>query len=247
MTAKQVAKLSGTSVRTLHHYDEIGLLRPRRRSQNGYREYSDEDLDTLQQILFFKACGFPLAKIKALMESPAFDRESAFRLQRKYLLHERQRIDTMLATLDKTLHNLKGEKTMTQKDKFTGFDMSQNPYEEEARRLWGDEAVDKSNQKLSAMSPEAQNDVGRQLGEHFTALAALRGGDPAGEEAQAAVAGLYRYFNENFGHHYTPEAFAGLGQMYVEDARFTKNIDQYGEGLAAFLAKAMGLYAQSLA
>lgn len=99
MNAKEVAKITGVSVRTLHHYDTISILSPSRNPENGYREYSGDDMDRLQQILFFKECGFSLAQIKGLLNSPSFDREKAFDLQKKFLLHEKRRIELSLKLL----------------------------------------------------------------------------------------------------------------------------------------------------
>ena len=247
MNTNDVATMTGLSVRTLHHYDKIGLLCPNRNQESGYRKYSEEDLDKLQQILFFKECGFTLAKIKELLDSPWFDREKAFELQKQYLLHEKKRIDAMLQTLNKTMRAMKGEVAMSPKEKFKGFDFSDNPYEEEARRLWGNEAVDKSKAWIESKSADEQNAIGKGMDDLFKELALLRDDNPAGEPAQAAMDKMYKYFNQNFGYHYTLEAFAGLGQMYVEDSRFTENIDQYGEGLSVFLREAMNIYAQSKA
>lgn len=244
MHAKEVAAITGITVRTLHYYDKIGLLCPRRNQQNGYRFYLDEDLDQLQQILFFKACGFSLASIQQMLNRPDFDREKAFELQRNYLLHEKKRIDTMLDTLDKTRKAMKGEMTMSQKEKFGGFDFTSNPYEEEARRLWGEDAVNQSNHRIESLSETEQSAIGQGMHMLFTKLAKLRNDDPRAEQSQAAIDEMYQHFNQNFGYFYTLEAFAGLGQMYVQDSRFTKNIDQYGAGLAAFLAEAMAVYAQ---
>lgn len=244
MNTNEVALLSGVSVRTLHHYDNIGLLSPGRNPENGYREYSEKDLDLLQQILFFKECGFPLAKIGKLLSSPSFDRDKAYELQKKYLLHERKRIDAMLDTLEKTIKLSKGEIKMTQEEKFSGFDFSSNPYEEEARSLWGDKAVDDSKFHVDSMSREEQNAIANGMNNLFVELAAVRKEASDSEIAQKAIDGMYKFFNENFGYSYSLEAFAGLGQMYVCDTRFTKNIDQFGEGLSVFLADAMRIYAE---
>lgn len=244
MNAKQVAALTGVSVRTLHHYDDIGLLRPERNPENGYRSYAEDDLDTLQQILFFRACGFPLAKIGALLRSPDFDREQAFALQRKYLLHERARIDAMLETLGNTIRAWREERTMTNEEKFSGFDFSHNPYEDEARERWGDKAVDESNAYVAGLGKEGQKQLEENMNALFRDLAAVRQEDPASETAQAAIDKMYHFFNGNFGAQYSLEAFAGLGEMYVADTRFTKNIDKFGEGTAAFLRDAMKAYAE---
>ncbi len=246
MNIKELARVSGVSVRTLHLYDRDGLLRPGRDPNNSYRVYTDRDADRLQQILLFRACGFPLKVIRELLDSPGFDREQAFILQQEALKFEKSRIEGMLNTLEKSMNALKGKESMSDTEKFEGFDFSTNPYEEEARARWGSEAVDKSRQKLASLGEEGGQRIGETMNALFARLAALRKGDPASEDAQAAVAELYGFFNNNFGVHYGPEAFAGLGRMYVEDERFAKNIDRFGEGLSAFLKEAMARYAEKL-
>lgn len=245
MNINEIAEITGVSVRTLHHYDEISLLIPSRNPENSYREYTDNDIDKLQQILFFKECGFTLARIKELFDSPAFDREKAFELQRKYLLQERKRIDSMIGNIEKSIKNMKGEVRMNQKEKFNGFDFSNNPYEEEARRLWGNEAVDQSNTHIASLSEEERSDIAKKMNDLFISLAEIRNEDPSSKNVQEAMDGMYNHFNSNFGGNYTLEAFSRLGEMYVTDDRFTKNIDQYGEGLSEFLAKAMKIYSEN--
>lgn len=245
MNTNEVANITGISVRTLHHYDKIGLLSPCRNPDNGYREYKDEDIDRLQQILFFKECGFSLANIIRLLSDPSFDREKAFSLQKKYLLYEKDRIEAMLETLDKTMKAMKGELIMTNKEKFGGFDMSNNPYEEEARSLWGDEAVDRSKAYVESMSKEEQEGIAEGMDRLFKELAKIRGEKPDSETAQNAMEKMYQHFNRNFGYQYSLEAFAGVGELYISDSRFTENIDKYGTGLSEFLAEAMKIYAQS--
>ena len=131
---------------------------------------------------------------------------------------------------------------MTPKEKFAGLDLTDNPYEEEARRLWGDTAVNQANAKIAALTPDGRTAVADGLHALFTELAALRSEAPDSDAAQAAAGKLFRYFNEHFAA-YTPQAFAGLGRLYVADERFTKNIDQYGDGLAQFLSEVMAVYA----
>ena len=245
MNPNEVAALTGVSVRTLHHYDAIGLLCPARNGENGYREYAEEDLDLLQQILFFRACGFPLRRIRALLESPAYDRDQALSLQKELLLAEKRRIDAMLQTLERTLNARKEQLPMTAKDKFAGFDFSKNPYEAEARKRWGDQAVDQSKEALSAKSEDEKHRLEQKMNALFESLAELRHEAPDSGVAQDGMDQMYRFLNDTFGVHYSLEAFAGLGKMYVDDSRFTKNIDRFGEGLAAFLAKAMAVYAQN--
>ncbi|MFD1205492.1 MULTISPECIES: MerR family transcriptional regulator [Sporosarcina] len=238
MKVKEVADLTGVSVRTLHHYDAIGLLVPDDVTEAGYRVYSDDNMTTLQQILFFREVGFPLKKIKELLESPSFNRLEAFELQRDMLLAKRRQLDVMIETIDKTLQSERGEMTMTNEEKFKGFDFSSNPYEQEARERWGDEAVDKANKNVAQFGEKEQQEMNRI----YSQLAELRHGDPTSKEAQDAIGEWYTFLNKIA--HYSPEAFAGLGEMYVADERFTKNIDQFGKGLSVFMRDAMKAYAE---
>ncbi len=242
MKVKEVAKLTGISVRTLHHYDEIGLLSPERQYESGYREYTDENLETLQQILFFRELGFPLKKIKDVLNSPAFDRREALLMQKKMLLEKRSRLDQMIRLVEKSIQHAEGEIKMTNEEKFEGFDFSHNPYEKEARERWGNKAVDRSNAKLAGMSEEEQEAMTKKMNDIYKQLAGLRQELPASEKAQSAIKEWYDFLNNNFGN-YSLEAFKGLGQMYVADERFTKNIDQFGEGLAQFMCDAMAVFA----
>jgi DNA-binding transcriptional MerR regulator len=244
MRVKEVAELAGISVRTLHHYDEIGLLTPEKTTPAGYRLYSERDLEKLQQILFFRELDFPLDQIKRILDDPKFDRAEALTMHRKLLLEKRERLDRLIATIDKTMLHMKGEIRMTNKEKFEGFDFSRNPYEREARERWGDKAVDESNARLGKMSKEEQAEFAREMAEVYTQLAALRHSSPASDEAQAAIKKWHELLNRMGT--YTPEAFKGLGQLYVDDERFTKNIDRFGEGLAVFMRDAMAVYADNL-
>ena len=228
MRVKEVADLVGISVRTLHYYDEIGLLTPEKTTESGYRLYTDDDLEELQQILFFKELGFPLKKIKEIINNPSFDRHKALVLQRKMLLEKRRQLDKMIATIDKAIQHMKGEIQMTNKEKFEGFDFRHNPYEQEARKLWGDEAVDNANAKLRNMSKEEQEAMVKAMNSIYQKLAALRHGSPESEEAQAAIKEWYDFLNNNFGN-YSLEAFKGLGQMYVDDAASPKTLTNLGK------------------
>ncbi|MCG7408249.1 MerR family transcriptional regulator [Paenibacillus sp. ACRRX] len=239
MRVKEVADLAGISVRTLHHYDEIGLLVPQETTEAGYRLYSHDHVELLQQILFFRELGFPLKRIKEIIDNPSFDREEALRMHRSILLEQRSRLNRMIMTIDKTIQHAKGEIQMADKERFEGFDFSRNPYEQEARERWGDKAVDQANAKAADMTKEKQ-DAFNQV---YVNLAAVRHLAPESEEAQTAIKAWYVLLNE-LGN-YSLEAFRGLGQMYVADERFTKNIDQFGEGLAQFMCDAMGVYADN--
>lgn len=239
MKIKELADLVGISIRTLHYYDEIGLLSPKKSIDSGYRIYSNDDLETLQQILFFRELDFPLKEIKQIINSSSFDKQKALIKHKQMLNNKRKQIDILISTIDKSIKHMKGEIEMTNKEKFAGFDFSKNPYEEEARKLWGDEAVDESNAKIANMSKEAQSDVSKL----YLKLASLRHGLPTSKEAQEAIEEWYNCLNTHFGN-YSLEAFKGLGQAYVDDKRFTQNIDQFGVGLAKFMNEAMSYYAE---
>jgi DNA-binding transcriptional MerR regulator len=239
MKVKEVADFVGISVRTLHHYDEIGLLTPDAITESGYRVYSDENLETLQQILFFRELGFPLKKIKEIIYLPSFNKQGALEIHHHLLLEKRRRLDKMIETLEKTIRHSKGEIQMTNKEKFDGFDFSHNPYEQEARERWGDKAVDDANHNAKNMTKFDQE----KFNEIYQNLATLRHFSPDSKESQAAIEEWYVFLNK-LGD-YSLEAFKGLGQMYVDDVRFTKNIDQFGEGLAKFMRDAMMVYADT--
>jgi DNA-binding transcriptional MerR regulator len=242
MKVKEVADLVGISVRTLHHFDDIGLLIPAK-TISGYRQYSDENLEILQQILFFRELGFPLKEIKEIINRPSFDRSEALELHRKMLLEKRSRLDKMIQTIDKTIKHTKGEINMTDQEKFVGFDFSNNPYEQEARDRWGDQVVDESNTKIKNMSKDERSAFEGEFNEIYRSLAKVRHQSPASEIAQAEIKVWYDFLNKMG--NYSLEAFKGLGQMYVDDTRFTKNIDQFGEGLAEFMRDAMSIYADN--
>ncbi|WP_079528201.1 MerR family transcriptional regulator [Halobacillus hunanensis] len=242
MKVKEVAELVGISIRTLHHYDNIDLLSPEDTTEAGYRLYSNQDLETLQQILFFRELGFPLKKIKEIITNPEFNQQEALQLHRKMLLEKRRRLDGMIRTVEKTIQQQKGEIHMTNKDKFEGFDFTRNPYEQEARERWGDEAVDQSNAKFNKMSQQEKDHMSRQMDTIYRKLASLRHDSPDSDAAQTAIKEWYFFLNDSINNDDLMK-FKGIGQLYVDDERFTNNIDQYGEGLAAFMRDAMALFA----
>jgi len=245
LKVKEVSQLSGISVRTLHHYDEIGLLRPDTVTEAGYRIYSDHDMERLQQILFFRELGFSLKEIRRILDSPAFDRLEALELQRRMLEEKMAHTRRMIANIDHSIQHAKGEVTMTNEQRFEGIDFTNNPYEQEARERWGDAAIDESKSKLAKRTntPEQHAELQQEWDTRMSVLAEVRHEDPASPRAQEVIGEWYAFL-DNFGT-YSYEAFAGLGQMYVQDERFTKNIDKYGEGLAAFMCEAMGVYARN--
>lgn len=243
MNIKEVADIAKVSVRTLQHYDKIGLLVPSRNKWNDYRIYSKDDISKLQQICFFKACGFSLAKIQTLLDSSSFDRNKAFALQKYYLLQEKERIEVLLNTLERSIQEMAGDITMTTTEKFKGFDFTKdNIYEQEVRDRWGDGAVEKTKEKIDALDDSAKQDLSTKMTGLFINLAQLMEDTPTSDRVQKAVDQLYQTFNHEFGYHYTLAAFAGVGNLYVSDDRFHENLSQYGVGFPEFLSTAITFY-----
>lgn len=236
MKINEVAKLTRISVRTLQHYDAIGLLSPDTVTAAGYRIYSQNNLHLLQQILFFKKLGFPLKKIKEIIESPSFERIEALEVQQQMLQEAQQQIQKILQTIEKTIAEAKGEFSMSNKEKFEGFDFRINAYEQEAKERWGYEKVEEVQKNLTTNYTEKFNTIYEQL-------ATIRHQPPASTVAQEGIHEWFIYLN-TIGN-YSIEAFAGLGELYVVDERFTKNIDQFGEGLAQFMYEAMIIFAEN--
>ena len=240
MKISEVAKLTGITVRTLHYYDEIGLLKPDGVTEAGYRVYSDADLELLQQILFFRELDFPLEDIRRIMQNPAYDREDALRKQKELLLQKRGRLDRLIALVDSTL---KGERDMS----FRQFDATEieetrRRYAEEAKQRWGDTAAYAEYEAWSENVSDAQQRMldgeGAELLREFGKRRALA---PDSPEVQALVKKWQDYISASY-YTCTKEILACLGQMYVGDARFTQNIDRFGEGTAAFMAAAIEVY-----
>src|SRR5690625_121283 len=242
LQVKEVAKLTGVSVRTLHYYDEINLLTPNKLS-SGYRQYKEYHLERLQQILFFKNIGFSLKAIKNMIDDPNFNQLEALQLQKELLMKKRKHIDTLIKTVNKTIDYQKGEINMSQEEKFIGFDFSKNEYEQEARERWGDKAVDDSNERINKMAYNEKSEFKQQFNQIYRDLANMRKLAPDAEEVQGKIGEWYAMLNKIGTYSY--EAFANLGEMYVADERFTKNIDQFGEGLAQFMKEAMEIYSEA--
>lgn len=240
MKISEVAKLTGVTVRTLHYYDEIGLLKPGQVTEAGYRVYDESDLAVLQQILFFRELDFPLEDIRKIMQHPAYEQESALRKQKELLMQKRSRLDGLIALVDKTL---KGEHDMS----FRQFDTTQieetrKKYAEEAKQRWGATAAYAEYEKKASHRSDAQQKMlegeGALILSEFGRNRFLA---PDSAEAQTLVKRWQEYITA---HYYTctKEILSCLGQMYIGDERFTQNIDEYGAGTAAFMAEAIAVY-----
>ncbi|WP_150265056.1 MerR family transcriptional regulator [Paenibacillus tepidiphilus] len=246
-TVQKLGALAGVSTRTLRYYDEVGLLKPARKSSSGYRIYGQAEVNRLQQILFYRELGLSLEAIQEIVTSPSFDGARALRDHHDKLLQRREQLELLIVNVETTLAELEGRITMSNEEKFAGFkqkliDDNEQKYGEEVRSKYGDEAAEKSNAKLKNMTEEQYADIQRIEGEMFTALEqAMEAGDSASELAQKA-ADLHRQWLTFYWDTYTKEAHAGVAQMYVDDERFTAYYDKRRPGLAEFLRDAVHVY-----
>lgn len=242
-TVNQLAKTSGVSRRTLHYYDEIGLLKPAYTGENGYRFYDDSSLLALQQILFYRELGLPLGEIKAILSRPGFDLLSALGDHRQALLARLEQVNQLIQTVDRTIAYLKGENEMSPKDFYAGFDEAQQKeYAREAVERWGDQ-VTASQRNWEKSTPQEKNQFLASMNEISTGLAGCMELGIEAPETQAWVKRWYDFINEKC-FNCPQDVFATLGHMYVEDARFFKNIEKVRPGLASFLDQAMTYYSQ---
>jgi len=248
-TVNKLSKMSGVSARTLRYYDEIGLLKPVRIASSGYRLYGQKELDTLQQILFYRELDFPLDEIKNILYASNFNREQSFQRHLAELFKKRERLDMLICNVGKSMSVIKGEITMTDNEKFEGFkqsliDENEQEYGSEIRAKYGDKAVDSSNARLKGLSQE-QYDEGERLRLAYEGKlkAAFETGNPAGELAQAAC-DLHRQWLCVFYPDYNKEYHKGLGDMYVADERFKANYDKIAPGCAEFFREAIRIYCE---
>ena len=233
-TVHEVSQISGVSVRTLHHYDAIGLLQPTAVTEAGYRLYDDTALARLQSILLFRELAFPLKEIKRIMDDPQFDQATALEQQIRLLELQQERLSRLIDLARETM------KTGVTHMDFTAFDNSKlEQYAAEVKERWGNTAA----YQESAQRPAAeQKDAAAGLMAQFARMGRLRTGDPAGQEAQDAVRELQEFITKHF-YTCTPEILLGLGQMYTADDRFRASIDAAGgEGTADFAGKAIAVY-----
>jgi DNA-binding transcriptional MerR regulator len=238
----ELAKLSRVSSRTLRHYDQVGLLPPAYTGHNGYRYYTQPELLRLQRILLLRELGLGLETIGQVLDGQA-DQLDALSVHRKWLLAERDRLDRMARTVAATISALQQGDAMSGEEIFKDFDT--NPYEEEARQRWGDQAVADSKARHAALSAADKQAFMAEAGAINEELArCLDAGLPADDaRVQAAVERHYRWICVSW----TPDAdsYLGLGRMYVEDSRFTAFYDKSRAGLASYLLEGITVYAAS--
>lgn len=242
----EAAEMAGISVRTLHYYDQIGLLSPSEKTHAGYRMYTDADMAMLFQIVMLKELGFSLKRIRELGASSALADKAVLAAQRDVLIAKRARLSGIISTLDSMIKDKKEDSSMSKQ--FSAFDMyavkeAQEKYADEVAKKYPKELVDESREKTSRYSKgdwqrvsEAQEGIFRDFAACMEAEAA-----PDMDDVQKLVKAFQTHLNENF---YTcsNEVLAGLGEMYVQDQRFTAYYDNIAPGLAVYIRDAIRYY-----
>ncbi|KIZ19727.1 MerR family transcriptional regulator [Streptomyces natalensis] len=238
----QVAAFANVTVRTLHHYDEIGLLQPGERSHAGHRRYGDEDLDRLQQILFYRELGFPLDEVAALLDDPDADPREHLRRQHDLLAARIEKLKRMAAAVEHAMEARKMGINLTPEEKFEVFgDFDPDVYEEEVRERWGHTDAYKASQRAAASYTKED---WQRLKEGFDAIHQkmadlLAQGVAADSEAAMDVAEEHRRFISGGYYDCSYEMHTGLGEMYVADERFTATYEAIRPGLAVYMRDAM--------
>lgn len=251
-TVKKLSELSGVTVRTLHFYEELGLLKPAYYGSNGYRYYEKKELLQLQQILFFKELGFTLKQILKVLGRSDFDQLAALHSHRKALSTEWEKVGRLLKTIDKTIKHLKGKKKMKDQEIFDGFNITLVKKAKEGESYFAAEEIVGKSVKNPTKNVADVEKRGKAFYENITKTThALfnefvrcieKGLDPASDEVQRLVK-KHHVFAEQF-HAATKEVYEALAQLYREHPEFRKQLDPFHPQLAEFLAEAMEIFAE---
>lgn len=233
MQIKEFAELVGVSVRTLHYYDEIGLLKPSEVDKyTGYRFYDMSCFERMQEILFYRELDFSLKTISKIISSPEYDKRQALARQRDLLLAKKEHLEQLISAIDSLE---KGDDIMPNKNE---YEKLREQYADEVRQRWGiTDAYKESVQRTASYSKADWDNAFSALDEILSGFAELNrnGTDPDGEAARLQVEKLQQCITDNY-YTCTKEILAGLGQMYVADERFKNNIDKHGEGTAEYIS-----------
>ena len=238
MSVHEVVKLTGITARTLHYYDEIGLLKPTKVTEAGYRMYDDTALSRLQNILLFRELKFPLKEIKVILDSPNFDPSEAIAQQIRLLELQYKHLGELI-TFTRELQK-KGVMTMN----FEVFDKSEiDKYEAEVKAKWGNtKAYQEYKQKDIARNKDSYGKLAKELMTMFSELGELKHLTPNADEVQMKISALQKFITDNY-YVCTDEILSDLGEMYVSDERFKNNIDKVGgDGTADFVKQAIAVY-----
>ena len=237
MQIKEFAEASGVSVRTLHYYDEIDLLKPAFVDEwTGYRYYDENSLLRMQEILFYRELDFSLKSISEILSSPDYDKKKAISEQKNLLILKKERLERLISAIEKAE---KGEIVMKV------FDNSEfDKYKEEVKEKWGNtDAFKEYSEKMKNYSKDKQSSLTDEMNNLFGEFSACMKNSlkPDSENVQNLVKRLQNHISDNY-YHCTPDILASLGQMYVYDERFRENIDKNGVGTAEFVSAAITAY-----
>ncbi|MGN0490674.1 MerR family transcriptional regulator [Ruminococcus sp.] len=239
---REFAKLTGVSVRTLHFYDEIGLLKPSSvDEQNGYRFYDEYTLTRMQEILFYRELDFSLKEIRMILSSPDYDKQNALKEQKHLLTLKKERLERLISALDGAM---KGENVNMNVFDNSEFEAKCKEYAKEAKKKWGDtDAYKESTEKIAGYSAEKWKQVNSAMEERIAEFADCKrkGFATTSTEAQTLAEKWQDFITENY-YTCTKEILAGLGEMYVTDERFRENIDRHGDGTAQFMSDTIKAY-----
>ena len=236
MKINEVAKLTGITVRTLQYYDSIGLLTPSQILDNGYRLYDSENLETLQQILFFKELDFPLNEIKEIIANPKFNKIEALKNHKELLIKKREHVDNLIKLITNTIN---GDDNMS----FKEFDISEiEKYKSEVISRWGNtKEYKESETKTKNYDNNKWEEINSDTNNILKEFANFRHLSPDCENVQNLVKQWQLFVCKNF-YDCSNEILRQLGEMYIADNRFKENIDKNGEGTAEFMSRAIKIY-----
>ncbi|MBG0831798.1 MerR family transcriptional regulator [Planomonospora sp. ID67723] len=238
----QVARLAGVTVRTLHHYDEVGLLSPGQRSASGYRRYTDADLERLQHVLFYRELGFPLEEIAVILDDPGSDALTHLRRQHELLNRRIGRLQEMAAAVERAMEANTMGISLTPEERFEIFgDFRPEDHEQEAEERWGGtEAFEQSRRRMAKMTKDDWARFTAEAARTTEAFAeAFTGGLPADSERAMELAEEHRAHITRWCYDCSYEIHRGLGDMYVADPRFTANYEPLTAGLTQYIRDAI--------
>ena len=244
-TIQELSRLSGVTTRALRWYDKIGLLKPSGRTEGGYRRYGPAEVDRLQDILYYRALGVELARIRECLDNPTFDRLTVLRGHLAALEEERGRIQGLIDSVKETIRTQERKEIMSDEKKFEAFkrqfvEEKERLYGAEAREKYGDAQVNASNAKVMGVTLEqyqAYERLGQEILDKLSAAVAA-GADPAGEAGEE-ITGLHRRWLTIMGDKYDAQRHRGIAELYVQDERFTAYYDKERPGCAQFLRDAV--------
>jgi DNA-binding transcriptional MerR regulator len=246
-TVKRLADLAGVSVRTLHYYDQIGLLKPTKIAANGYRHYDDSALYRLQQILFYRELDLELLEIKEILDSPDFDLLAALSSHRAMLQGKIKRLQNLIHTVDDTMQHIAGETNMSKKKLFAGFsEEEQKEYEREARLQYGPDRVNESIKRWDSYTEDQRQAIMAESGQIYADIVAAIEAGKAPQDAD--VQAILERWEANINHFYAPtlDIMRGLAMGYNSHPDFIANFSELHPDLPAYLETAIIQYVDDL-